>query len=126
MSMDTFRTMIVSSAIAPSVRGLADTWPGGIGMFTVPLYTGEEVTHYLSSGMISGVIAEQLPHTDYSGEAPVVFEGDLEALVEAINTDNPSAEVTVPQLTALLTGADISTQTWQDALNRMNLTMEAS
>jgi len=124
--MELFRTLIVSAAIAPSVRGLSDTWPGGVGLFTVPLYTGETITHYLSSGMISGVIAEQLPHTDYSGAEPVVFEGDLEALVEAINTDNPSAEVTVPQLTALLSGADISTQTWQDALNRLELTMEAS
>ena len=124
--MDTFRTMIVSSAIAPSVRGLSDTWPGGVGLFTVPLYTGETITHYLSSGMISGVIAEQLPHTDYSGESPAVFAGDLEALVEAINIDNPSAGVTVPQLTALLAGADISTQEWQDALNRLELTLEAS
>ena len=124
--MELFRTLIVSAAIAPSVRGLSDAWPGGIGMFTVPLYTGEEVTHYLSSGMISGVIAEQLPHTDYSGEEPVVIEGDLEALVEAINTDNPSAGATIEGLTAMLSGADISTQDWRDAIARMNLTMEAS
>ena len=122
--MELFRTLIVSAAIAPSVRGLSDTWPGGIGMFIVPLYTGGAITHYMSSGMLSGAIAERLPHTDYSGEGPAVIDGDLESLVEAINTDNPSANATVEGLTAMLSGADISTQDWRDAIARMNLTME--
>lgn len=122
--MDKFRTLIVSAAIAPAVRELAATWPGGAGMFEVPLYTGSEVTHYISTGMINGTIAEQLPYTDHSGEEPVTHEGDLEALVEAINADNPEAGATVEQIEALLTGADISTQDWREAVARLNLSTE--
>jgi len=122
--MDKFRTLIVSASIAPAVRALADTWPGGQGMFTVPLYTGSDVTHYISTGMINGAIADQLPYTDYSGEEPVEHEGDLEALVEAINSDNPEADATVEQITLLLSGADVSTQEWREAIERLNLTTE--
>jgi len=116
--------MIVSAAIAPAVRALAATWPGGAGMFEVPLYTGSDATHYISTGMINGTIADQLPYTDYSGDEPVIHDGDLEALVEAINTDNPEAGATVEQIESLLAGADISTQDWRDAVERLGLKTE--
>lgn len=125
--MDTFRTLIISAAVAPQVRALADTWPGGQGMFVTPLYTGAAVTHYLSSGMISGTIAKWMPYKTYGFEGEVIqHEGDLEGLVEAINTDNPEANATVEQIAGLLSFADITIQEWPQALARLGLSLTAT
>jgi hypothetical protein len=117
--------MIVSAAIAPTVRALAATWPLGQGMWITPLYTGEELTHYISTGNVPDWILQYLPYTDYSGSEPVVYPGDLEALVTAINTANPEAGATTEGIAALLVGADISTQEWPAAIERIGLTMGA-
>lgn len=119
--MDTFRTMIVAAAIAPQVRALADTWPLGTGMFVVPLYTGAEVTHYISTGMISATIAGWMPYTDTDGTE---YPGDIPALVDAINEDNPEASATVEMITTLLAESDISTEDWPVAIARLGLTQE--
>lgn len=118
--------MIVSAGIVESCRALAATWEGGVGMWITPLYTGPELTHYISTGVISEGIAQYLPCTDYSGDDPVTHAGDIPGLVDAINTDNPEAGATVEGITALLAYADISNQDWPAAVARMGLTQEAS
>lgn len=120
--MDVFRTIIVSEAIAPMVRALADTWEGGVGMFVTPLFTGDTLTHYISTGAIKSEIAQCLPHTDYSSGEPVEHEGDLQALIDSINEDNPEAGATLEGIAAMLSGADVSTQDWRDAIARLGLT----
>lgn len=121
---DEFRTMLVPVGIAEQCRAMAGTWPGGQGMFVVPCSNGEEVTHYLSSGLIDGQIAQQMPWIDYDTGEPVPNEGDLVALVEAINAQNPEAGATVESVNSLLVLCDISTQSWQDACERLGLTLE--
>lgn len=47
------RTIIVTAALAPLARALAAAQsPGGVGMFETPVYTGANLTHYVSSGLI--------------------------------------------------------------------------
>jgi hypothetical protein len=58
------RTMIVPAALAPTVRDLAATWAGGVGMFITPLcpIDAEDVTHYISTGLIDKEIAADVCH----------------------------------------------------------------
>lgn len=124
---DEHRTMIVSAAVVDAARAMADTWEGGQGMFVVPCYTGNEITHYLSTGPISASIAQQMPWTDYlSGEEPIQHEGDLQSLVDAINDENPAAGASVELVETILAQCDVSNQNWQDALERLGLSLEAA
>ena len=52
---DTFATLIVTAADAPTSRAIAAAFgPGGVGMFTTPLSASgnEPATHYISTGYI--------------------------------------------------------------------------
>lgn len=117
-----FRTLIVPADTVEPIRNLAATWPGGVGMWETPLYTGDTITHYISTGKISAAIAGWMPWHEYEGEILVQsHDGDIPGLVDAINTDNPQANVTEAQINALLTGADISNQPWRLAIARLGL-----
>lgn len=116
---DEFRTMIVGAPVVEFARDLAATFPLGVGMWTVPLYTGANLTHYISTGLAPAWVINNLPYTDHSGETPVTHEGDLEALAEAIG-----GGTTVAQLEGILAHCDISTQDWREAITRLNLTTE--
>ena len=120
---DQHRTIIVPAAQVSSYRGMADTFPGGVGMFITPLYTGSTLTHYISSGKIDSTLATMMPHTDHSGEEPVTHEGDLEALVDHMNATEPES-ATLETVAALLAACDISTQTAGEAMTRLGLTTE--
>lgn len=120
---DKHRTIIVPAAQVSVYRGMASTFPGGVGMFIAPLYTGSTLTHYISSGKINRALATMMPHTDHSGEEPVTHEGDLEALVDHMNATEPES-ADLPTVTALLAACDISTQDWRDAIARLGLTTE--
>lgn len=121
-----FRTMIVPVEIVDQCRAMADTWPGGEGMFVVPLHTGPDITHYMSSGLIDGTIAQQMPWTDYSGAEPTEHPGDVPALVESINEQNPGSPVTDEFVQTLCDQCDISTQSWREACERLGVTLEAT
>lgn len=121
--MDKFRTMIVPAGVTEECRTMASTWPGGVGMFTVPVYTGDAVTHYMSTGFIDGRVAELMPWTDFTGDEPVRNSGDVPALVDWINTEQPALGVTEEQVTNLLAMCDVSTQPWADALARLGLSL---
>lgn len=46
-------TIIVPAETVETYRGIAESLsPSGAGMFQVPLYTGEDITHYISTGKI--------------------------------------------------------------------------
>jgi hypothetical protein len=117
---DQHRTIIVPAAQVSVYRDMADTFPGGTGMFVVPLYTGSDITHFISSGPIDPLLASMMPHTDYSGEESVTHEGDLEALVEHMNATEPES-ADLPTVTALLAACDISTQSAEEAIERLGL-----
>lgn len=117
---DEHRTIIVPAAPVSTYQDMADTFPGGTGMFVVPLYTGSDLTHYISSGPIDPLLASMMPHTDYSDEEPVTHAGDLEALVDHMNSTEPES-ADLPTVTALLDACDISTQSADEAMARLGL-----
>lgn len=104
MTTDVRRTITVPASSVETYRTMAATWPGGVGMFVVPCYTGQTITHYISSGKID------------AGAAAVI--------------DNPEqfaelAGITVEQAQALRDGMDVSTESWQDHTARIGVTLEA-
>jgi hypothetical protein len=110
---DEFRTIIVAAPIVEQVRALAAAFPGGVGMFTTPCLTGDEITHYLSTGMAPAWVIDNLP----CGDNP----GNLEQLAQLIN--DAGGSTSEAELTALLAYVDISTEEWPVALERLGLTL---
>lgn len=61
MTQYTLLTVIVPAETVQTYRGIAaDIHPAGAGMFLTPLYTGEELTHYISTGLIDSEVAPLL------------------------------------------------------------------
>ena len=100
------RCIIVHSAIRDQAAALCASLagPGGTGMFETPLSASgqEPATHYISSGMIEEEFALML-------ENP-------ELVVEA-----SEGAVTLEQAQALLSMADVSEETPQQAFERLGL-----
>ena len=82
---DSFRTLIVPAEISEKCRTLAARWPGGIGMFTVPLYTGKNITHYISTGYIKTEVAEILDNPEAFAEATGIPQEEAELLRSQIH-----------------------------------------
>ena len=69
------KTLIVTASQVESARAAAAQYEGGAGMFIVPLYTGADVTHYISSGIVSDEILNALPEgVDVSDEPYAAIE----------------------------------------------------
>lgn len=105
MRIETHRTIICSASVITEARTLAANFTGGEGMLVTPLYTGGALTHYISTGKIEQSVADML--------------------------DNPSAFAAVTgadpaHVQAIRDKMDISTGPYEDALNRLGLTLEAS
>ena len=126
------RTIIVPASVAESARaacaGLAG--PGGSGMFVTPLSkTGEAPpTHYISSGLIEAPFADLLPSTsvNYAEDGTPSIEtrpGNV-ALTVQLAAD-AGLPITEAEVSALLSAVDVSAQTAQDALVRLDLRLIA-
>lgn len=102
--VETHRTIICSADVIEQARALAAHFPGGEGMLVTPLYTGSEVTHYISTGFIEQSVADMLDNPS--------------AFAAAIGADPAHVQAIRDQM-------DISTDSWQDALARLGLTLEA-
>jgi len=100
---------------------MADTWPGGVGMFITPLRNKETgvLTHYLSSGKIDATIAEAMPWWDRQVEPPVYYEGNVELLAQMTGA-------TPEYISELCAACDISNQEWQDAADRLGVELEVT
>lgn len=106
---DTHVTLIIPAAVVTEARAFAATWPGGVGMWTVPLYTDDEVTHYISSGKINPAIAELL------------IEADAAGIVALMQSQDEESTVTQAEVQALLDAADISIEDGKAAITRLGL-----
>ena len=105
MRIETHRTLIVAAAVVGECRTLASAFPGGSGMFVAPLYTGADLTHYISSGFIDQSVADMLD--------------DPAAMAQATGA-------TVEQTTALREQMHISTRAdVHSELSELGLTLEA-
>ena len=107
MNAKVFRTMIVTAAIAPTARQLAEAVPAGLGMF-VAAYSPTGVapaTHYVSEGYIEEQFAVAL-------ESPEA----LVAMLAAVGVTMPLTDAE-----ALLSQATVSLVDAQTVLAEMGL-----
>lgn len=103
--IETHITIICPASVIEQARALAANFPGGEGMLVTPLYTGAELTHYISTGYIEQSVADMLDNPS--------------AFAAAIGADPEQVQAIRDQM-------DISTGPYQDALDRLGLTLEAS
>lgn len=126
------RTIIVPAAIAGAARaacaGLAG--PGGSNMFTTSISpTGEAPpTHYISSGLIEEPFADLLPLTSVnyaeSGTPSTEIRPGNVAITVQLAAD-AGLPITEAEVSALLSAVDVSEQSAQDALARLDLRLIA-
>ena len=126
--MDTFATLIVTAADAPSARAIAAAFgPGGVGMWTTPLSaTGLlPATHYISTGFIPAEFVGLAPNTEWStdengtwvmgdhypGDADTVFAYATQA----------ELGLTLAQIESVFSNADASHQEPFVAMGRLGL-----
>jgi hypothetical protein len=103
----TFRTLVVSAAIAPFARQLSGAIPSGIGMFVAGYSpTGAEpATHFVSEGWIDAEIAAAL--------------ASPEALVEMLAAYGQA--LPLAQAQAVLAGAVVSERAAPEVLAELGL-----
>ena len=109
MNAKVFRTMIVTAAIAPTARQLAEAVPAGLGMF-VAAYSptgAAPATHYVSEGWIEDQFAVAL-------ESPEA----LVAMLAAVGVTMPLTDAE-----ALLSQATVSLVDAQTAVSYTHLTL---
>ncbi|MDX9700574.1 MAG: hypothetical protein RBT55_13440 [Rhodocyclaceae bacterium] len=107
MNAKVFRTMIVSAAIAPTARQLAEAVPAGLGMF-VAAYSptgAAPATHFVPEGWIEEQFAEAL-------ESPAA----LVAMLAAVGVT-----MTLTDAEALLSQATVSELPASEVLAEMGL-----
>ena len=75
--VETFRTILVPASVVEECRALAAHFPGGDGMFVVPVFTGDTITHYISTGHIDKAVADALDN-------PADFAAQVGADVEQV------------------------------------------
>lgn len=110
--MNINRTIIIPAALAPLARALSvGMSAGGVGMFETPLYTGAEITHYVSSGWIDEAFDVVLSDADAlfaacGGAATLEQCQALTGTSEVADCDIESAQATFDRLGVTLgTGA---------------------
>ncbi len=64
----TFRTLIIPSAHVQLARDLAAAIDpvASVGLFMTPLTNGNQITHYISTGIVSDAFAQPLPCTQWA------------------------------------------------------------
>lgn len=98
MDAKVFRTMIVTAAIAPTARQLAEAVPAGMGMFVAAYSpTGSApATHYVSEGWIEEQFAVALE----SPAALVEMLADVGVTIPLANAQALLSQATVSELPA--------------------------
>lgn len=108
-----FRTIIVPAEHVKTARTLAAAVsPAGVGMFTTALYTGETLSHYVSTGKIDAAFGAVL--------------SSVEIAMAAALASDPEYPGTSEQLTALLAAVDVSDEPPFDAFARLGLQLVQS
>ncbi len=125
---DTFATLIVTAADAPTSRAIAAAFgPGGVGMFSTPLSASglDPVTHYISTGYIPAEFVALSPmatweqdedgnwvQTDY-------YPGDAASVYGFCQQEG--LPYTLAEIEGVFARSDVSHQEPFVALNRMGL-----
>jgi len=81
MTTYTMLTAIVPAESVETYRAMAaGLHPAGAGMFITPLYTGEELTHYISTGLIDTVFTDVVTDPVKFAQAAGVSLAEAQAL----------------------------------------------
>jgi hypothetical protein len=125
---DTFATLIVTAADAPTSRSIAAAFgPGGVGMWVTPLsMSGQEpATHYISSGYISAEYVALSPMATWelteqgSWVQSAYYGGD--AATVALYAGQAGLGVTQAEVEAIFSHSDVSAQEPFVAMSRLGL-----
>ena len=126
-----FRSLIIPTAHVQLARDLASAISpqDASGMFMTALTDGNQITHYISTGIVSGAFAQPLPLTtwaqDEEGNWVQVshWPGMPEVIAQIAAELDPPFAVTAEQIAAAFAASDISDQEPFVAMARMGLTL---
>ena len=125
----TFRTMLIPSAHVQLARDLAAAIDpvASVGLFMTGLTDGNQITHYISSGIVSDSFAQPLPCTQWAQDEDGAWvqvshwPGMPEAIAQMAATLDPPFPLPVEQVAAAFAASDISEQEPFVAMARMGL-----
>lgn len=102
-------TIAASVILNRASQTLIESAAAGVGMFVSALYTGEALSHYVSTGKIDAAFGAVL--------------SDVDVAIQAAIAGDPEYAGTTEQLTALLAAVDVSEEPPFDAFDRLGLTL---
>ena len=129
----TFRTLIIPSAHVQLARDLAAAIDpvASVGLFMTGLTNGTQVTHYISTGIVSDQFAMPLPCTQWAQDEEGAWvqvshwPGMPEAIAQMAATLDPPFPLPVEQVAAAFAASDISEQEPFVAMGRMGLSLHS-
>jgi hypothetical protein len=112
----THRTIICTAVAAPTMRELAQSWPGGAGMFQRALTSegNDEPEAFISSGLFDAGVIDLFPYVSYQTDPPTQHPGNVDLLCELLELPPEHAGDLLAQL-------DISDQDALAAMARRGL-----
>ena len=127
----TFRTLIIPSAHVQLARDLAAAIDpvGSQGLFMTALTNGNQITHYISSGIVSEAFAQPLPLTQWAQDEEGAWvqvshwPGMPEAIAQMAGQLDPPFPLEAAQVAAAFAASDISEQEPFVAMGRMGLSL---
>lgn len=128
-----FRSLIIPTAHVQLARDLASAISpeNASGMFTTALTDGNQITHYISTGIVSDEFAQPLPLTtwaqDEEGNWVQVshWPGMPEAIAQIAAQLDPPFPLTAAEVKAAFDASDISEQEPFVAMARMGLSLHS-
>ncbi len=129
----TFRTLIIPSAHVQLARDLAAAIDpaGSQGLFMTPLTNGNQITHYISTGIVSEAFAQPLPCTTWAQDEEGAWvqvshwPGMPEAIAQMAGQLDPPFPLEAAQVAAAFAASDISEQEPFVAMGRMGLSLHS-
>lgn len=127
----TFRTLIIPSAHVQLARDLAAAIDpvASVGLFMTALTDGNQITHYISTGIVSDSFAQPLPCTQWAQDEDGAWTqvshwpGMPEAIAQMAATLDPPFPLEAAQVAAAFAASDISEQEPFVAMARMGLSL---
>jgi len=127
----TFRTLIIATAHVQLARDLAAAIDpaGSQGMFMTPLTNGNQITHYISTGIVSDQFAMPLPCTQWAQDEEGAWvqvshwPGMPEAMAQMAGQLDPPFPLEASEVAAAFAASDISEQEPFTAMGRMGLSL---
>lgn len=130
----TFRTFLIPSAHVQLARDLAAAISpeNASGMFNTPLTDGNQITHYISTGIVSDAFAQPLPCTQWAQDEEGAWvqtshsPGDPQAIADIAAQLDPPFDVSAAQIEVAFAASDISEQEPFTAMSRLGLSLHTT